>query len=124
MNMRLTIFLFVIWTLIFFVLLYQLRKRRAQIKYILPWLLLDVVMVLVTAFPGILRYFCSLFGIETLSNMLFFFALILLSAVVFSLTLALSRQSAQIRTLTQRLALWEDREQKDGEDPPKNKEDN
>ena len=58
MNTRLTIFLFVIWTLIFFVLLYQLRKRRAQIKYILPWLLLDVVMALVTAF----REYCSIFA--------------------------------------------------------------
>jgi len=109
MNLRLNIFLFVVYTLVFLFLLLKLRARRAEIKYILPWLVLDVVLAVITAFPGILDFFCALFGIETPSNMLFFFALILLSAVVFSLTLALSRQNAQIRDLTQRLALWEDR---------------
>lgn len=110
MNPRLKIFLFVICALIFLYLLLKLRARRAEVKYILPWLFLDLVLAVVTAFPGILNWFCALFGIETPSNMLFFFALILLSAVVFSLTLALSRQNAQIRELTQRLALWEARE--------------
>ena len=109
MNLRLKIFLFVIYALVFLFLALKLRSRRTEIKYILPWLALDVVLVVITAFPGILSFFCALFGIETPSNMLFFFALILLSAVVFSLTLALSRLSAQIRELTQRLALWEDR---------------
>ena len=109
MNLRLKVFLFVIYALVFLFLILKLRSRRAEIKYILPWMALDVVLAVITAFPGILTIFCALFGIETPSNMLFFFALILLSAVVFSLTLALSRQNAQIRDLTQRLALWEDR---------------
>ena len=108
MNLRLKIFLFVIYALVFLFLIMKLRSRRAEIKYILPWLALDIVLAVITAFPGILDLFCALFGIETPSNMLFFFALILLSAVVFSLTLALSRLNAQIRELTQRLALWED----------------
>jgi hypothetical protein len=109
MNLRLKIFLFVICALVFLFLMMKLRARRAEIKYILPWLALDIVLAVITAFPGILNFFCALFGIETPSNMLFFFALILLSVVVFSLTLALSRQNAQIRDLTQRLALWENR---------------
>ncbi len=110
MNTRLKVFLFVICALIFLFLLLKLRARRAEIKYILPWLFLDIVLAVVTAFPAILYFFCTLFGIETPSNMLFFFGMILLSAVVLSLTLALSRQNAQIRELAQRLALWEDRE--------------
>ena len=108
MNLRLKIFLFVIYALVFLFLIMKLRRRRAEIKYILPWLVLDIVLAVITVFPGILVFFCALFGIETPSNMLFFFALILLSAVVFSLTLALSRLSAQVRELTQRLALWEE----------------
>ncbi len=115
MNTRLKIFLFVICALVFLFLLLKLRSRRAEIKYVLPWLFLDLILAVVTAFPGILNFFCALFGIETPSNMLFFFALILLSAVVFSMTLALSRQNAQIRELTQRLALREERER--GEKP-------
>lgn len=110
MNIRLKLFLFAIYALVFLFLFLKMRAHRAEIKYILPWLFLDIVLAVITAFPVILHFFCTLFGIETPSNMLFFFGLILLSAVVFSLTLALSRQNAQIRELTQRLALWEDRE--------------
>ena len=116
MNVRLKVFLFAVYALAFLYLLLKLRARRAEIKYILPWLLLDIVLTVITAFPGILDFFCGLFGIETPSNMLFFFGLLLLSAVVFSLTLALSRQNAQIRSLTQRLALWEARDGAPAED--------
>ena len=122
MNPRLKLFLFVICALVFLFLLLKLRSRRAEIKYILPWLGLDIVLALITAFPGILDFFCALFGIETPSNMLFFFALILLSAVVFSLTLALSRLNAQMRELTQRLALLEARGSEAAEDAEKDRE--
>ncbi len=109
MNIRLKVFLFTIYALVFLFLFLRMRAHRTEIKYILPWLFLDLVLAVATAFPVILYFFCTLFGIETPSNMLFFFGLLLLSAIVFSLTLALSRQNAQIRELTQRLALWEDR---------------
>ena len=89
-------------------LLGKLRSRKADIKYILPWLLLDVGMMIITAFPRILVIFCSLFGIETPSNMLFFFGLIALALVVFSMTLVISKQNRDIKDLTQRLALHED----------------
>jgi len=120
MNTRLKIFLFAIYALVFLFLFLKMRAHRSEIKYILPWLFLDLVLAVITAFPAILNFFCTLFGIETPSNMLFFFGLILLSAVVFSLTLALSRQNAQIRELTQRLALWEDREREGA--PEKNEQ--
>ena len=115
-NTRLKIFLFVICFLVFIFLILKLRKRKADIKYILPWILLDAGVAVIAAFPGILSYFCDLFGIETPSNMLFFFALILLGMVVFSMTLTISKQNEQIRDLTQRLALWEDRQSERTED--------
>ena len=110
MSIRLKIFLFVIWILMFVYLFVKLRARKADIRYILPWLLLDMGMMLITAFPQILTFFCGLFGIETPSNMLFFFGLIFLAMIVFSMTLVISKQNGQIRDLTQRLALYEDAE--------------
>ena len=71
-------------------------------------MMLDVMMMVITAFPGILDFFCGVFGIETPSNMLFFFALVFLAMIVFSMTLVISRQSSEIRDLTQRLALYEE----------------
>ncbi len=89
-------------------LLGKLRSHKADIKYILPWLLLDGGMMIITAFPKILDVFCSLFGIETPSNMLFFFGLIFVAMIVFSMTLVISKQNEDIKTLTQRLALLEE----------------
>lgn len=114
MNTRLTIFLFVIWILIFIYLFHKLKTKQTDIRFVLPWIILDILMAVVTAFPGILTFFCRLFGIETPSNMLFFFALIFLGLIVFRMTLTISKQNEQIRDLTQRLAIYE-KEEKDEE---------
>ena len=107
MNTRLKIFLFAVCGLVLLFLLRRMKKNRGEIRYLLPWVALDAAVIVVTAFPGILDWFCGLFGIETPSNMLFFFALLFLAAIVCALTLAVSKQNAQIRDLTQRLALRE-----------------
>lgn len=126
MNTRLTVFLFIIWILIFIYLFRKLRTKQADVRFVLPWILLDVLMAVVTAFPGILRFFCRIFGIETPSNMLFFFALVFLGLIVFSMTLTISGQNAQIRDLTQRLAIHEEQEgrekQENGEEQECRKE--
>ena len=116
MSIRLKVFLFVIWLLIFLFLMYNLKSKKADIKYILPWLMLDGGMVVITAFPQILTFFCRLFGIETPSNMLFFFGLVFLAMIVFSMSLVISKLNSEIRDLTQRLALYEDKEGKTGKD--------
>ena len=110
MSIRLKVFLFVVWILILMFLITKLKSKKADIKYILPWLFVDLGLMVITVFPGILNFFCSLFGIETPSNMLFFFGLVFLAMIVFSITLVLSKQNSQIRDLTQRLALYEDKE--------------
>ncbi len=125
MSVRLKLFLFVIWILVLVYLFFKLKSRKADIKYILPWILLDAGMMVITAFPGILTFFCNLFGIETPSNMLFFFGLVFLAMIAFSMTLVISKQHAQIRDLTQRMALYEEREAEGTEvtDGPKEKAD-
>ncbi|MCR5267639.1 MAG: DUF2304 domain-containing protein [Lachnospiraceae bacterium] len=114
MSVRLKLFLFVIWILVLVYLFFKLKSRKADIKYILPWILLDAGMMVITAFPGILTFFCNLFGIETPSNMLFFFGLVFLAMIAFSMTLVISKQHAQICDLTQRMALYEEASEPDG----------
>ena len=109
MSIRLKVFLFIIWVLLLVFLLGKLKSRKADIKYILPWLLVDGALMVITAFPQILDFFCALFGIETPSNMLFFFALVFLALIVFSMTLVISNQNKDIKDLTQRLALYENK---------------
>lgn len=113
MSIRLTVFLFIIWILVLLFLFYKLKAKKADIRYILPWILLDIVMMIITAAPSILTFFCRLFGIETPSNMLFFFGMIFLALIVFSMSLTISRQNEEIRRLSQRLAIYEEKEKKE-----------
>lgn len=107
MSVKLQIILFLIWFLIFFALLRILKSKRADIKYILPWLGLDLILVFFTAFPRVLVWLANLFGIVIPSNMLFFFGMIFLTIISFSMSLTISKQNDQIRILSQKIALNE-----------------
>ena len=117
MNIRLKIFLFIVWILGFVIMLIRMKIKRSDIRFILPWMFLDILMCIVTAFPGILTHLCAFLGIEKPSNMLFFFGMVFLVMIIFSMTLQISNLNEQIRDLTQRLALHEaDHDNQDGPD--------
>ncbi len=107
MSLRFNTVLLIIWITALFLMLIIMKKNRSSIRFILPWLFLDLIMCLVTFFPGILTFLCRIFGIETTGNMLFFFGMLFLVMIIFSMTLAISRLSEQVRDLAQRLALYE-----------------
>ena len=107
MSIRLKTFLFIIWALAFIYMIIKMKMKRSDIRFILPWMFLDILMCIVTAFPAILTSLCGFFGIETPSNMMFFFGMIFLVMIIFSMTLQISRLNEQIRDLSQRLALKE-----------------
>ena len=107
MSIRLKVFLFIVWILSFLIMLIRMKIKRSDIRYILPWMFLDAAMCIVTAFPGILTQLCRFLGIETPSNMMFFFGMIFLVMIIFTMTLQISTLNEQIRDLTQRLALYE-----------------
>ena len=121
MSTRLTVSLYVLVFLLFVYLIHKIRSRKADIKYILPWLMLDLLLLLAVAFPNLIKGICILLGIQTPSNMVFFFGIIFLLFIVFSLTLTVSRLNNEIKELTQRIALNEanngDREKSDSETP-------
>ncbi len=108
LNIRLQIFLFIIWFVVLFYMIHKIRARHVDIKYILPWIFLDIAMMVLTAFPIIVSELARFFGIIVPSNMLFFFGMIFLTAIVFSLTITVSKMGGEIKTLTQKLALYEE----------------
>ena len=117
MSIRLKTFLFIIWALAFIYMIIKMKTKRSDIRFILPWFFLDILMCIVTAFPSILIGLCSFFGIVTPSNMMFFFGMIFLVMIIFSMTLQISKLNEQIRDLSQRLALKEhDSAEKDAHD--------
>lgn len=112
LGLRLQVFLIVICVLAFAYLFVRMRKKRVDVKYTLPWLFLDILMLLMAVFPKALVGICRFLGIQTVSNAVFFSALLFLLVIVYIMSRTISRLNNEIRELTQRIALNEtDKEQ-------------
>ena len=114
MSLRLTVSLYILVFLLFIYLIHKIRARKVDIRYILPWLVLNFILLLAVVFPGAVKWICDLLGIQTPSNMVFFFGIIFLLFIVFSLTLTVSKLNNEIKELTQRVALNETGDVKNG----------
>ena len=82
-------------------MLYILRlvaKKLVEMRNVISWLILCIVSLPVIWFP-------NLIGIQVPSNLIFFLGFCLLVYLNFSLTRITSKQSVQIRQLSQKIAL-------------------
>ena len=107
LGIRLQAILIAMCIIAFIYLFYKMKVRRVDVKYTMPWLLLDVLMLIVAIFPEIPWRLCVLFGIQVVSNGIFFAALSFLLVIVYLLTRAVSRLNNEVRELAQRIALDE-----------------
>lgn len=85
----------------------KIRRRELDLKYAITWILLSVVILIIVAVPGMLNWMTVALGIYDAMNMVFFLGFIFCILIIFSLTIALSRQAERIRKLTQQVALSE-----------------
>lgn len=85
----------------------MIRKRKLELKYALAWMVVIILMLLVDIFPPILSLISFLFGIATPVNTLFILGFIFALALLFILTVTVSRLSDRVRQLSQAVALNE-----------------
>ena len=107
MSLRLQIILLILFISIFLFLINQVKKKAVALKYTLAWLLLDVALIVLTLFPNLLQIISSTLGITSPMNMIFFCGFVLELIIIYTLTVALSRNSDRIRILAQKIALNE-----------------
>lgn len=93
----------------FLVLFYMLNKKRLSLRYTLLWIFSGALMLLFAVFPGILSWFSSMIGIMTPTNALFAVMIFCIIMLLISLTAIVSKQTEQIKRLTQSVALLEKR---------------
>ena len=86
--------IFIPLLILLFIIIYMVRQRSLELKYVLVWLIGDVIMMIVVGFPGVLDWLAVKMGIYSVANMVFLLAFLLAISVCFSLTVALSRLSA------------------------------
>jgi hypothetical protein len=118
MSVVLRIVLVVI-SMAFLVAIVRLVARgRLQLKYSLLWIVLGLFMIACSLFPGMVAFLSRIVAIETPANFVFFAGMGLLMLICVSLTIIVSWQAHDIRSLIQRIALLEkeiyEREGKEG----------
>ena len=87
------------------IIINMVRKRTLELKYVLAWLIADLVLIFFSIFPQTMMGMAQLLGIYSPVNMIFFLGFVFLGLIIFSLTVALSRATASQRQLAQYVAL-------------------
>lgn len=93
-------------TLVFIVDL--LRRGVLKEKYAALWLVVAGSALVLSVFPGLLRWITTVLGVEIPANLLFFVTIVVLILVSVQLSYELSRHEAQIRRLAEESALQAD----------------
>jgi hypothetical protein len=105
--MRLRIILIVLLIIFALFLIRQVTKKKVDIRYTLPWFLLVIALGILAIFPEVLSFITALVGITLPINLLFLSGLILALAIIYLLTIMVSRMNSEIKTLSQKVALLE-----------------
>ena len=77
------------------IIINMVRKRTLELKYVLAWLIADLVLIFFSIFPQTMMGMAQLLGIYSPVNMIFFLGFVFLGLIIFSLTVALSRATAK-----------------------------
>jgi hypothetical protein len=107
MTLQLRIVLIILILLTFTLFVSQIKQKKLNLQYTLTWLALLFFVLLVTIIPGLLNVLSSLMGVVLPINMIFFIGFVFTLIIIYRLTIAISKQSEQIKELTQKVALME-----------------
>ncbi|HWC83328.1 MAG TPA: DUF2304 domain-containing protein [Pseudonocardiaceae bacterium] len=82
-----------------------LRRRQLSEKYAVLWLVVGVVLLVLTIFPGLLEALSRTLGVAVPTNLLFFVAIVFLVGVALHLSWELSRVENETRKLAEDVAI-------------------
>ncbi len=107
MSLKIQIIVAVVLIVALVAIINMVRKEALDIRFALSWLTVGVIVLFLDVFPSVMDWLVHLFGIELPVNMMFFFGFCFTLFLVFGLTIKVSRQSEQLKRLTQEVALLE-----------------
>lgn len=83
----------------------MIRNKKLELKYSLIWLGASLGLLLISIVPGAIGIISNIIHIETPVNTLYLFIIFLLILIIFSLTMAASRNYSRVRTLIQEVGI-------------------
>lgn len=105
MNGRLHIILIMSSIFFLFYIFIMVRNRKLDLKYTLVWILMGTSFIMLSVFPNILKVFSNLLDIKEPVNTLFLSVIFFMLLIIFTLTIALSRNANKVKTLTQEIGI-------------------
>ncbi|MGP1597918.1 DUF2304 domain-containing protein [Peptoanaerobacter stomatis] len=105
MTNKLRVYVIILSAIFIIYLINMIRKNKINLKYILSWISISTGILIIALFPSILNLFSNFLGVKDPMNALYFLGFIFLIIVVFSLTVAQSRLSDKVKSLSQEIAL-------------------
>lgn len=90
-------------TLVFIVEL--VRRRRLKEEYSWLWIVTGVVMVVLSAWYGLIEHITRFIGAVTVTTTLFIFGLLFLLVISVHFSTVISKLTQQVRRLTQEIAI-------------------
>ncbi|MCX8131250.1 MAG: DUF2304 domain-containing protein [Clostridia bacterium] len=105
MNKVLQVILIISSTLFFVFIFNMVRNKRLELKYALTWMLTSFSFIILSVFPEVLYFVSAVLHIELPVNTLFLSVIFFLLVIVFTLTIALSRNANRVKTLTQEIGI-------------------
>jgi len=83
----------------------SVNRKKLRVQYSFPWLIIAAALLAVAFFPGIAVWLCGVTGIETPSNLIYLFGILILLLISFYQTVLLSKQADRITRLTQVISI-------------------
>ena len=105
MNSRLQIIMIIASLLFLCYIILMLRNKKIELKYILVWLLTGICLLAAAIFPDLIQLLSNLLNIVEPVNTLFLFIIFFMLLIIFTLTIALSRNANRVKTLTQEIGI-------------------
>ena len=93
----------------------KIRQAKVQIEDSIFWMLLAMLLVVFSIFPGAADRMASLFGVYSTANFLFLFMIFILLIKVFTMTIRISQLETRLKELVQQMALEELRREEEKE---------
>lgn len=107
MTMTLRIALILVSVATFVLMMRKIRQSKVQIESAIFWIILALVLVVFSIFPGVADLASRLLGIYATTNFLFLFAIFVLIVKVFYMTIHISQLETRVKALVQQMALDE-----------------
>ena len=83
----------------------SVNRKKLNIQYALPWIAIAIGVLVVAIWPQLVEWFCHITQIETPANLVFLLAICAVLLLCFHHAKVISKQTNQIRRLTQMLSI-------------------